>query len=251
VLACKVVPPSQVSGGIPPLYDAVVMKGLAKDPAHRYATAREMALALEACGGTESLAGVATWLEGIAGESLTERADRLARLERGSEVSEVSELRVLVDELSSGTSHRPPSSTSAVHARSFADAAASEVPARDAAPERRGRRGLVWLVSLIALLVAGAATLHFAGGGSRLQSQPEPSKSPVPAKPAPLPAPAAAPAELATSEPEPPAAAPAASEAPSTASRPVNRQRQPARRPAPTAAPSKPASPFSDLGGRQ
>ena len=41
------VPPSQLDAEIPPAYDAVVMKSLAKDPAERYQTAAEMAADLE------------------------------------------------------------------------------------------------------------------------------------------------------------------------------------------------------------
>jgi eukaryotic-like serine/threonine-protein kinase len=41
------VPPSQLDAEIPPSYDAVVMKSLAKDPAQRYQTAAEMAADLE------------------------------------------------------------------------------------------------------------------------------------------------------------------------------------------------------------
>ncbi|HTY72701.1 MAG TPA: Stk1 family PASTA domain-containing Ser/Thr kinase [Actinomycetes bacterium] len=41
------VPPSQLDADIPPSYDAVVMKALAKDPAERYATAADMAADLE------------------------------------------------------------------------------------------------------------------------------------------------------------------------------------------------------------
>jgi len=113
VLAGEIRRPSEVADGIPEALDDVVMKGLARDPEQRYATAREMALALEvACGGA-SVASVSSWLEGVAGESLTTRADKVARYERSSDISELSHLRAMVDDLAAGGMPAPDSSLAA------------------------------------------------------------------------------------------------------------------------------------------
>ncbi len=74
--------PSTVDPALAP-FDAVVMKGLDREPDHRFDTAREMALAIEDCAGTASNAAVAEWLTQIAGQTLAERAQVLANVESG------------------------------------------------------------------------------------------------------------------------------------------------------------------------
>ena len=46
--------------------DAIVMRGLDRNPARRYETAREMALELERCMGTASAGEVGAWVEALA-----------------------------------------------------------------------------------------------------------------------------------------------------------------------------------------
>src|SRR5262249_29887569 len=48
VLDKTVAPPGSMRADVPPEMDAVVLRALARDPAKRYATARDMAIALEA-----------------------------------------------------------------------------------------------------------------------------------------------------------------------------------------------------------
>lgn len=48
----KPVPPSRFVPGLPPLLDAVILRALAKKPERRFATAQEMARALQACEGS-------------------------------------------------------------------------------------------------------------------------------------------------------------------------------------------------------
>ena len=54
VLSGEHMPPNVLAPELPPELDAVVLKGLAKQPAHRWATAREFAIALERCLGLAS-----------------------------------------------------------------------------------------------------------------------------------------------------------------------------------------------------
>jgi serine/threonine-protein kinase len=73
---------STVSGAL----DAVVMQALAFEPSARFATARQMALALERCGGLASATGVGEWVDGLAHETLGTRSRIIADIERGREI---------------------------------------------------------------------------------------------------------------------------------------------------------------------
>jgi serine/threonine-protein kinase len=75
---------SEVAPELPPELDAVVMRALERDPARRYATAREMALELERLGGIAPASEVAAWVDSLAHTELVERQSRIAELERSS-----------------------------------------------------------------------------------------------------------------------------------------------------------------------
>lgn len=62
---------------IPPQLEAIVRRGLDRDPAARFATAREMASALEAAGRLVSPESLGEWVSATAGASLQERAHQL------------------------------------------------------------------------------------------------------------------------------------------------------------------------------
>jgi serine/threonine-protein kinase len=72
--------PSQI---IPDLamFDDVVRKGAAKNPADRYATARELARAIEAVMPPASTTDVGEWVENLAGATIVERTKRIAEIE--------------------------------------------------------------------------------------------------------------------------------------------------------------------------
>ena len=82
ILGGDVAPPSQSAPDVPPALDAVVMKGLALDRNERFATAREMARALEAACAPASARVVAEWVASVASVTLAERRELLAALER-------------------------------------------------------------------------------------------------------------------------------------------------------------------------
>jgi serine/threonine-protein kinase len=82
VLLGFVEPPSAV-GEVPVALDDVVLRGLERDPARRYATAREMAEAIEAVAPLAKTAEVAAWVESRAGDLLRARAERIRAIERG------------------------------------------------------------------------------------------------------------------------------------------------------------------------
>jgi serine/threonine protein kinase len=73
--------PSEIAADVPADLDAVVMKGLARDPNERWASARDMAVALEATGCVATQHAISQWVEGVAAESLALRSDRIAEIE--------------------------------------------------------------------------------------------------------------------------------------------------------------------------
>jgi serine/threonine-protein kinase len=86
VLFAEVGPPGRGAGDVPADLDAIVLRALARNPARRYSTAREMARAIETAIPVASAAEVGEWVEALAGESLLERARKTARIESGSSV---------------------------------------------------------------------------------------------------------------------------------------------------------------------
>ncbi|MBX3187244.1 MAG: protein kinase [Labilithrix sp.] len=66
-------------------FDAVVARALEKDPDKRFASAREMLDALEACAKRAGARDVARALSGAAGDSLAERAELVRAFEEGRE----------------------------------------------------------------------------------------------------------------------------------------------------------------------
>jgi len=81
VLTEVVRPPSARAGGLPPALDALVLKGLSRARDGRFATAREMAVALEKIGAVAHPREVGEWVERIAGAALHGRAQSVARVE--------------------------------------------------------------------------------------------------------------------------------------------------------------------------
>ncbi len=86
VLDGYVPPPSQFRPGLPPALDGVVLRGLDRDPSRRFSTAREMALALDACVRAASSTEVGSWVEHLARAALHKRAQQVADLESSSAV---------------------------------------------------------------------------------------------------------------------------------------------------------------------
>jgi serine/threonine-protein kinase len=82
--------PSARDPKVPPAFDAIVLRGLARDPAQRYATARDMAAALERAAPAIRAPEIGAWVAALAGDVLTARAAVIADMERlalGSETS--------------------------------------------------------------------------------------------------------------------------------------------------------------------
>ncbi|WP_441286723.1 serine/threonine-protein kinase [Sorangium sp. KYC3313] len=76
-----VVQPPSVYGDVPKALDEVVLRGLDRDPSRRYATALEMAAALEEALPPAGPRAVGAWVEATAGALLEARAKSLAAIE--------------------------------------------------------------------------------------------------------------------------------------------------------------------------
>jgi serine/threonine-protein kinase len=99
LLAGRIEPPSRFAPGTPKLLDAIVLHGLARNPERRFATAREMALALERLGDLARPSEIGEWVEGLAAEALAARAVRLQEVERSSSTFRVATARSIDREL--------------------------------------------------------------------------------------------------------------------------------------------------------
>ncbi len=84
VMAGKIVAPSKIVPGIPAELDAIVLRGLARDPAVRWPTARDFAMALERCTPVATSSEIGEWVQSIAGDVLAHRAALVSEIEGGS-----------------------------------------------------------------------------------------------------------------------------------------------------------------------
>jgi eukaryotic-like serine/threonine-protein kinase len=76
--------PSSIAAEIPPELDAVTLRGLSLDPSQRFATAQDMALALEKACRPATAMEVGAWVEAVAAHGLASRAKAVAEIERAS-----------------------------------------------------------------------------------------------------------------------------------------------------------------------
>jgi serine/threonine-protein kinase len=110
VLAGPSAPPSASSPEVSSALDAIVMRGLSRDPRARFASAREMALAIERTVEIARASQVGEWVENAARPLLAKKADRVAELLGNSgsrsaappRVRESTGVRTLVDASPSG-----------------------------------------------------------------------------------------------------------------------------------------------------
>ena len=79
-------PPSEHVPDLPAAFDEVTMRALRSDPRERFATAREMAMALEACAGIATPSEVGPWVTSLASDVLALRARAVADVESSSDI---------------------------------------------------------------------------------------------------------------------------------------------------------------------
>ncbi|HEX3852961.1 MAG TPA: protein kinase [Polyangiaceae bacterium] len=105
VLSGFVKPPSTHREEVSAALDGLVLKALAPNREDRFASAREMAIALEACIPPASSLKVGAWVESVAGDSLKERAQRLREAEESTGVNAVVDAAGLQRRLASVSQH--------------------------------------------------------------------------------------------------------------------------------------------------
>jgi serine/threonine-protein kinase len=154
VLESEPPPPSTIAPHVPGALDRVVLRGLRRDPGERYATAREMAQALDASVGVASAADIGDWVERIAAQVLEERARRIAEIERDSARDGVTPPREMSPLAGGGAPDAP---TPLGRRTPDAPTAVAGAEAR----RRRARRAWGWLA-------LGAATVFVSAGAAAI-----------------------------------------------------------------------------------
>jgi serine/threonine-protein kinase len=150
--------------------EAIVMRGLSRDVAARFATAREMAFALEANAPSVRPSEIAAWVERIAGASLSQRASVLRAIEHEGEVqgghtdaatnplhqgAAAAWVEQANDEPGTGKRLREPSHPSVAQPSLSPLANSAQSPVHDAERTRRRRQiGIVVAAVLVALVLA-------------------------------------------------------------------------------------------------
>jgi serine/threonine-protein kinase len=81
VMSQPIPAPSSLAPSLPREFDRIVARGLSREPENRFATAREMALALEDCAPQIRPSEIASWVERIAADSLARRSLLLSAIE--------------------------------------------------------------------------------------------------------------------------------------------------------------------------
>jgi serine/threonine-protein kinase len=231
VLDAAVATPGSLVPDVPPELDAIVMRALARPAQDRFASARDMARAIERAVPPIAAADVGEWVERMAERALASRADVMARIEISShttapvhaeDTDPVSRAPAIIDDaatqLSSGSVSRP------------------RIPLRDVARQRP--LALVAGVGVAAgIAVCAVALLVVRGMGQGAASNPSASATEVPQV-------AATTAPAASSAPEAASAAPSSSTEPAP---PVDSAPPAIPRPAPR--PSRHATGPKSLSG--
>ncbi|MEO5732013.1 MAG: protein kinase [Byssovorax sp.] len=181
IMAGIVTPPSKHVPELPEALDAVVLRALRRQPAHRFATAREMALALEVAVPSAPTSEVGAWVERLVGPILARRAVHMAALE-----AESASIR---GEQPTNAAPPPPVSTPAAVKDGDSESApivqVTTAPALQAAP-KASRRLWTWLAlgGLGAALVTAALVARFTWSARAITPEhAEVTLAPLPAAP--------------------------------------------------------------------
>jgi len=84
VLEGRITPPSEIIPDLPPALDALTLRGLSREPADRFPTAKDMALALEDAIAHVAPSKIGAWVEATAAKTLHDRSERIAVIESNS-----------------------------------------------------------------------------------------------------------------------------------------------------------------------
>ncbi len=228
VLEGVVAPPSKLVPSVPPELDAIVARGLAREPDDRFPSAEAMAEALEGLSHSTTARQVGAWVGHVAGEVIRRRAEQIALIEGAPSTpglvvaapvpgpsTETSTLEVQVPEAKTEVRLATPAAT---------------------APPRRGPGA-----AMIAALVAGTALLGvlaaFAFVGAR-GAAPSSSSPATPGESATVTAPPPSEPTAVSEAPSAPIASAAPSSPPSASAQPTALPQRPHPRPSGPAAPN-------------
>jgi serine/threonine-protein kinase len=230
ILHSEVPAPGQMAEGIPPALDAIVLRGLARDPEARYATAREMAVDLERSVGGAPQSVVGEWVERLAGSVLRTRDALVSSVESSSLPEVAPEIPTRLDNPSVPKIAATPVPTS--HPTPFAAQAPGEPPPR---------RSLAPVVAAAALLLLAVGALWARRSGEVAAAPARHETTPVasavsPPEPTLHALPGAASSSMASPDPPPPATS-AVPVPPSSGVRPLAASARPL---VPVAGPLKP-----------
>lgn len=228
VLRLLIEPPSKRAPGLDPQWDAVTLRGLARDPHDRYPTARTMALAVEGVTQLASTEIVGRWVEDLAIDVLEKRARRLAEARTGLPAAP-----------SSGKSLGSEASVAPI-----ADAATGIEPVVARSAWRRRRRTVIVGFVTLAMVCGFMITLRAWRGGAApapavrsSATRPDPAASLFATTPSAV-APSAPPTGLGATEDAASPSSRAPSSKPTIATSPMPTSRSTGKAPAPVPAPA-------------
>jgi serine/threonine-protein kinase len=225
IIAGIAAPPSKHEPELPAAIDAVTLRALRRDPAQRFATAREMARALAAAATPALAAEVGAWVERFAAPRLARLASGLAAIEAEGaqprrEVAAIAEEATITVRIAPDDSLQQTLSNAPVITRTVLDAAPPQPRSRSRSRWRSARRiagvvgaasaavtilaGLAWAPRASAPVVASAAPIAAAEPAPvQLVDDPAPPVAPPVAVAAPIPSASSAPSSSADARPRP------------------------------------------------
>jgi serine/threonine-protein kinase len=154
ILQGRVTAPSRRDPSLPLAIDEVVLRGLARQPAARWATARELALALEHALPPASAHRTSEWVTRVAADALAQRRAQLARVEGSLQGDPAVPAIPAPSEVTQTAAHEIPAATTKV--LDPIDGPTQLVAARHPLSEARARAPWM-LVSLSAITVTAVA----------------------------------------------------------------------------------------------
>jgi eukaryotic-like serine/threonine-protein kinase len=161
VLNDEILPPSKYRPEISKELDEVVLRGLSRDLEARWATARDMAIALERVSPPATARAVGEWVAELAGEALSSRATRIEEIESSIEPNP-SIGKLLATESQSGRLAPAPISQPTFDTPVSATAARLSL-ARDEAPSgrdaSRNRGSILAGAALVSMALVAAAVI--------------------------------------------------------------------------------------------